>query len=158
MCQRQQMPPTGINPVVDNARSHLRAEIEGSAHNALDAAIPEDRFFRPALQITRKRHSSVERTGLQKFAVIKVLRRRREIDPATCGRRARFLLAWWLLAGSIAPHAIRQAYSSIAKAWASTSGFRNGLFRRRLPFAMRARLGGSRGSPAPALMHGSPGR
>jgi hypothetical protein len=61
MCLRQQMPPAGINPVVDNARSHLRAEIEGSTHSALDAAIPESRFGRPALQITRKRHSSVER-------------------------------------------------------------------------------------------------
>jgi len=69
MCLRQQMPLAGINPVVDNARSHLRAEIEGSAHSALDAAIPESRFGRPALQITRKRHSSVERPLLfQAFA------------------------------------------------------------------------------------------
>jgi hypothetical protein len=41
------------------------------------------------------------------------------------------------LAGSIAPHAFGRRHWSIAKAWASTSGFRNGLFRRRLPFARR---------------------
>jgi hypothetical protein len=54
------------------------------------------------------------------------------------GSWARFLLAWWLLAGSIAPHAFGRRHWSIAKAWASTPGFRNarwrfrnGLFRRR---------------------------
>jgi hypothetical protein len=32
----------------------------------------------------------------------------------------------WLLAGSIAPHAFGRRHWSIAKAWASTPGFRNG--------------------------------
>src|SRR5438132_7057479 len=38
------MPAAGINPVVDIARSHLGAEIEGAAHGALDAAIPKSWF------------------------------------------------------------------------------------------------------------------
>jgi hypothetical protein len=46
------MPAARINPVVNGARGYLRAEIEGSAHGALDAAIPEGRFGGAALQIT----------------------------------------------------------------------------------------------------------
>jgi hypothetical protein len=42
------------------------------------------------------------------------------------GSWAGFLLAWWLLAGSIAPHAFGRRHWSIAEAWASTPGFRNG--------------------------------
>jgi hypothetical protein len=49
---RQQMPAAVINPVVDIARSQLEAEIEGSAHGALNAAIPESRLGRASLQIT----------------------------------------------------------------------------------------------------------
>jgi hypothetical protein len=55
------MPAAGINPVVDIARSHLRAKIESSAHGALNAAIPEGRFGRAALQIriVRPFHCSI---------------------------------------------------------------------------------------------------
>jgi hypothetical protein len=47
-----------VTPIVDIARSHLGAKIKGSAHGALDAAIPEGRFRRPALQIRRLHHCS----------------------------------------------------------------------------------------------------
>jgi hypothetical protein len=59
------MPAAGINPVVDIARSHLGAEIEGSAHGALDAAISEGRFGRASLQITGHGHYyfSLKMTG-----------------------------------------------------------------------------------------------
>jgi hypothetical protein len=44
------------DPVIDIARSHLGAKIEGSAHGALNAAIPESRFGRASLQITGHGH------------------------------------------------------------------------------------------------------
>src|SRR5262249_51100467 len=73
------------------------------------------------------------------------------IPASTCS--AHGLLAWWLLAGSIAPHAFGRRHWSIAEAWASTPGFRNGggfrnarwrfrngLFRRRPDWTWRRLL------------------
>jgi hypothetical protein len=64
---RQQMPAARINPVVDIARSQLGAEIVGSAHGALDAAISEGWFGRASLQITGHGHYSASRKVPPKY-------------------------------------------------------------------------------------------